>query len=146
MDVMTRDFGLIQVGEEEFLTFVEPIYGFEKLKTFVLLQHRSLGPDFAWLQSTESAEVCFIMVRTALIQKEYHLDLPDELVARLLQKGMEDLEPWCLVVIPESFQKATANLKSPILIDRHSRLALQVVLEGDYPLRQPLIKTKKGAL
>lgn len=144
MELRSRDFGVIQISEEDVLTFVEPLYGFEKLKTFVLLQDRSLGTDFAWLQSTESPEVCFILVRTALIQKEYHLDLAEELVQKLFEKGMECLEPWCLLVIPETFQKATVNLKSPILIDPKSRRALQVVLEGEYPLRQPLIQGKKG--
>ena len=37
MKIKTRDYGEIDINEDDILTFVEPIFGFEEYKKFVFL-------------------------------------------------------------------------------------------------------------
>jgi flagellar assembly factor FliW len=42
------------------------------------------------------------------------------------------------MVIGETFRNSTVNLKSPIIINHKTNLAVQVILDQDYPIRQSI--------
>ena len=48
----------------------------------------------------------------------------------------DDLDCWVLMVIGETFRDSTVNLKSPVIINHKTNLAVQVILDQDYPIRQ----------
>ena len=57
----------------------------------------------------------------------------------LLQAVPEDnLDCWVLMVIGETFRDSTVNLKSPVIINHETNLGVQVILDQDYPIRQPI--------
>ena len=136
MKIETRDFGTIEIDEKDVLTFRQPIYGFEQLTKYVILTDEEMRQDFIWLQSLEDADTCFILADPSLLDIEYHPVFPSRL-RELLGEG--DGICWCIVTIPAKFEKATVNLKSPVVVNPAQMCAAQVILEGDYPIRQPLM-------
>lgn len=139
MRVETRDFGEIEVGEKEIVTFCQPVYGFESLKRYVFLHDESLGEQFAWLQSVEDADVCFILANPSMVDPAYAPRIPAELAEELDGETMW----WLVAVIPEQLEKATVNLKSPIVVNFDRGCAAQVILEEDLPIHSPLFHRGK---
>lgn len=139
MRIETRDFGEIEVGEKEIVTFFQPVYGFESLTRYVFLHDESLGEQFAWLQSVENADVCFILANPSLVDPAYAPRIPAEFVGELDGEYMW----WLVAVIPEQLEKATVNLKSPIVVNFERGLAAQVILDEDLPIHSPLFRCGK---
>ncbi len=47
---------------------------------------------------------------------------------------------WLIVSLREPFQDSTVNLRSPIVVNPELRQAAQFVLEGNLPIRHPLVR------
>ena len=144
MNITTRDFGMLEIDEKEVIEFRLPIYGFETLKRFVLLYDDTVPGPFGWLQSLEDPSACFILVDPQAVYPHYTPELGSE-IERLLELEPEDC---CVLrsvtVIPEDFQKTTINLKSPVVINPRTRLAAQVILDAEYPVRARLLPEEEG--
>jgi len=137
--ILTRDFGEVEVSPKNIVDFVQPIYGFEKLRQFVVIQDKNIGEHFVWLQSIEDQNVCFILTDPAIVTKKYPPKLSEDYIRILKKNKLKDPKYWTMTVIPESFKDATVNLKSPVLIDQETQKGMQIILDDDYPLRHPLI-------
>ncbi|MCH4239899.1 MAG: flagellar assembly protein FliW [Oscillospiraceae bacterium] len=143
MEALTRDFGTVTYQENDIIHFIEPIYGFNQYRSFLLLCDKDIGAQFAWLQSLDEPELCFILTNPDIVDSGYKAAIPE---SSCLVTGNSQCECWCMTVIPESFSDATINLKSPILINQDNHQAAQVILDADYPIRCPLKKgTRKEA-
>lgn len=143
MNIQTRDFGELTVEEEDIVTFIHPIFGFENLSRYVFLFNQSECSQFAWLQSVEDKNICFILADSSLVMKKY-----TPYISKHELKELEIDEPivWLIVVINEDFSKSTVNLKSPIILNTVQRKAMQVILEQDYPIKHPLVQTEKDGI
>ena len=58
----------------------------------------------------------------------------------------DDLDCWVIAVIGDTFRESTVNLKSPIIINHKTNLGMQVILDQDYPIRQPIFDSKGGGV
>jgi flagellar assembly factor FliW len=58
--------------------------------------------------------------------------------SKLLGEG--DYVCWTILSLKEDFNASTVNLKSPIIINSSTGVAAQVILEQDYPVRQPILE------
>lgn len=141
MKLNTRDFGEIEIEEKDIVTFAGPIFGFEQYRRFVFLYREEVSREFIWLQSVEEEALCFILVQPDLITDNYQPELPDE-TKNLLGEG----DYMCLLVVSlrEPAKESTVNLKSPIIVNPALHKAAQFVLEGNLPLRHPLLKEGEG--
>ncbi len=139
MLIQTRDFGPVEIAREEIFTFVQPIYGFEHLSDYVLLSEEEIGGQFAWLQSVQEPEICFILVQLAAVWPDYRPNIPAEICRQLGAGPQEEISCWGIAVIPAEFQNTTVNLKSPVLLNPQSGKAAQIILEEDYPIRARLL-------
>lgn len=145
MTIETRDFGSIEISEEGILTFRLPILGFEKEEQFVILYDDEVGDSLAWLQSVNSRDVCFIIIDPSLLLEAYAPAITPAVLETLGSgSAQQDIVFRCLVVIPKQAGDATVNLKSPLVINPAKKLAAQVILDEDYPIRAPLKKTGEG--
>ena len=140
METLTRDFGTVTYQRKDVIEFVEPIYGFNEYKKFILLCDQEIGPQFAWLQSLEEPELCFILTNPEIVDPTYKENIPE---SACKVTGSNVCECWSMTAIPENFADATINLKSPILISQSSHKAAQVILDADYPVRCPIKKQAK---
>ncbi|HCP14550.1 MAG TPA: flagellar assembly protein FliW [Peptococcaceae bacterium] len=146
MEIKTRDFGMIDIDENEIITFEDPIFGFETIKKYVLLYDDSVGGQLMWLQSTEEQNICFILLDPVVLTYPYPGELRPELIEMLQKKNINEPVFRIIAVIREDLRKSTVNLKSPIVIDTQSRRAAQIILEDDYSIREPLLTERKGAV
>lgn len=137
MTYETRDFGEIQVEPGEIIQFAEPMFGFEQYKNYVLLFDEQLKTDIAWLQSVDNPQVCFILMNSSCLLPLYNPELPEKVLDTL---GDGELATWVVCFIPQEFKQATANLKSPVVINPQTRRGIQVILSEEYPVRYSLAK------
>ena len=137
MNIITRDFGEIKINKEDIITFTQPIIGFDDYKKFIILHDEDTSRQIAWSQSIEESELCFIVIDPSTTVRDYKnkFNLPES-VKRYLGEG--EYEFWLIMVVSDDIKQSTINLKSPILINPENRLAMQLVLEEDLPIRYPL--------
>lgn len=140
MKLLTRDFGKVEIEDDDIITFVEPIYGFETLSKFVFLYDQN-NSHFVWLQSAEKKEICFILTHPAIVDALYSPQLPASATDQL---GDGKYMLWLVTVIANDIKESTVNLKSPIVVNPQTKLAMQVILDNDLPIRCPLIKDEGG--
>lgn len=142
MLVKTRDFGDVEVQQQDVITFVQPIFGFEGYTTFVLLRQDDPDIRFSWLQSTEDASVCFLTADPREILSGYEVSVKKEEAEQL---GEGELLYLVLAAIRNPYYESTVNLKSPIALNPRTGRAMQVILDADYPIRHLLIPQKEDA-
>jgi len=140
MKIITRDFGEIEINEEDIITFSQPVIGFDDYKKFVFLHDEDTSRQIAWIQSVEEAGLCFIVVDPTTTISDYKFELPEH-TKRVLGDGEYDV--WLVMVVSDDIKKSTVNLKSPILVNPEKSSAMQLVLEEDFPIRYPLFN-KEG--
>ena len=138
MKIETRDFGILEIEEKNIITFKQPIFGFEEFTQFVRVNDSNMGNGICWLQSIEQKNVCFIMLNPLEVRRDYAPVVMQDVLIMLQAVPEDDLDCWVLMVIGETFRKSTVNLKSPIIINHKTNLAVQVILEQDYAIRQPI--------
>lgn len=138
MKIETRDFGILEIEERHIINFPQPIFGFEEYSRFVLINDSNMGNGICWLQSVEERQVCFIMLNPLEIKRDYLPAVSDEVLDQLKAEPEDELDCWVLLVIGETFKQSTANLKSPIFVNHRENLGMQVILDQDYSIRQPI--------
>ncbi|MDY7432328.1 flagellar assembly protein FliW [Bacillus sp. V26] len=138
MIIHTKYHGQMNVKEEQIILFENGIPGFLEEKQFVILPLSEDSPLVA-LQSVTSENLAFIVVSPFIFFKNYEFDL-DESTAELLDiDNIEDVEVMTLLTMAEPFEKTTANLLAPIIVNRKNMLAKQVVLhDSPYTTKHPI--------
>ena len=144
MEIMTRDFGLINVEEDKIFNFPSGIFAFEDCRQFALISPLGENVYPMWLQSTENVTPCFIVFNPETIDGAYRITLNSS--EKKLLKINDDTNIRCLsiAVVPEDYKKTTVNMKCPIVINTDERIAAQVILPEKYEIRLP-IYVEKGA-
>ena len=139
MKLLTRDFGEVEVKEEDIFTFDERIYGFEDYSRFIMLYDDEFSGEYVWLQSAEEPGLCFIIANPSLIP-DYKPDFMEE-AAKTLGNGT--FEYWVMMVVRDNIIDSTVNLKRPLIINLETRKGMQLILEQDFPVRYSLFKGKE---
>lgn len=141
MEIGTTRFGRlesIEVAEDQILTFAEGIVGFEALTKFARIRQAEYAP-FEWLQSTEDADVSFVVADPAKFFPNYSFELGDDEVQSIDLAEANEAEVLTILVVPENPQRMTANLVAPLVVNRRNNLARQIVLNDQrYSIRTPL--------
>lgn len=139
MKINTRDFGEVEISENDIITFDEKIYGFEDYSDFIMLYDDDFNGEYVWLQSVEESELCFIMANPTLVG-DYSPAFEKE-AEKFLGKG--EFEYWLMMVVRDNIKDSTVNLKSPVIINLDTRKAMQLILEENYPVRHYLFKKEE---
>ncbi|MDD3115490.1 MAG: flagellar assembly protein FliW [Anaerovibrio sp.] len=144
--VTTRRFGELEIDDRDIVKFAEGIPAFEKEHEFVVLPYEE-GTPYMFLQSLTTPDLAFLMTDPFVFFADYSFELDDENMDRLAVGSMEDVLVCTLISIPASgVADMTTNLLAPIVINRHTMQARQVVLENtDYTTRHRLFPQQKGA-
>lgn len=139
MKIQTRDFGEVEMTNDDIIKFDEKIFGFEEYTDFIMIYDDEFNGEYVWLQSTEEPGLCFIMANPVLIP-DYKPDFKDE-AHKLLGEG--ELEYWVMMVVNEDITKTTVNLKSPVIINLNTKKAMQLILEETLPIKHYLFQKEK---
>jgi len=138
MIIDTKRFGQIEIDDSKIITFINGLMGFENLKKYALIDHPGTN-ILKWLQSMEDPYVSLPVVDPTAFFPNYSPKISqDELKALKLQK-LEQAAAICIITVPQDAQKATINLKAPIVLNPEKRLADQVIAENpEYLVKHPL--------
>jgi len=130
---MTEDSGDLPIIE-----FLRPMPGFPDRREFVLTRVDEAGLLYA-LRALATPPLRFLVVAPAPFFPDYAPEVDDDTLALLDVADPDGLLVLLVVSVGERAADATANLLAPIVLDRVSRRAVQVVLAGsDLPIRAPL--------
>ena len=138
MNIETRDFGIVEIKDNNIITFKQPIYGFEEYTQYVLVTDSNMGNGICWLQSIEQKSVCFILMNQLQVCRDYATVVMQDVLITLQASPKDDWDCWVIAVIGETFRQSTVNMKSPVIINHKTNLAMQVILDQDYPIRMPV--------
>ena len=104
-----------------------PMSGFPRHRQFVLVRLNDDGLLYAFT-SVEDPELRFLVAPPEPFFPDYAPEIETEVFAALNTKDPDRL--LVMVVITAGVNETTANLLAPIIVDRDSRRAIQVVLNG----------------
>lgn len=138
LNFKTRDFGEIEVNEDDVINFCTGMYGFEQYKRFVILKDNP-EDNVMFLQSLENTDLSFVLIDPYSISGNYDPNLNEEDLSELDVKETSELKYLVIAIIKENITDSVANLKSPIAINPSTRIAKQVILQNSYPLRYNII-------
>jgi flagellar assembly factor FliW len=127
------------VGKQETtLRLPMGLLGFEKVTSYRLLADPEEAP-FCWLQMVADPSLAFLVIAPTYVSTTYNPEVSEQEVEFLGLKTAEDALVYNIVTLHRD-GKATVNLKGPIVINRHTLIAKQIVPlnAADCPLQHPL--------
>ena len=107
------------------LAFPSGILGFEEVKEYILQPMPDLDPFF-WMEGVTGKKHAFLLVPPAHVLESFSIELNQEDVNFLDLQSSEDALIFNIVTYGPN-QTMTVNLKGPILLNRHTMVAKQVV-------------------
>jgi flagellar assembly factor FliW len=125
--IQTKYHGEIEINNEEILHFEKGIPGFLDEKGFVLLP-LSDDQTFSIMQSVNTPYVAFVISSPFNFFKDYEFKLEDGVQEELGIKAEEDVLVFSLLSVGDPFEKTTANLQAPVIINSSNHQAKQVIL------------------
>jgi len=143
MQIQTTRFGAVDIDESRTIEFPAGLLGFSSYRKFALLQPDDNGVFF-WLQSTESADLAFVVTDPALWIPDFQVNIRKEQMDEL---GLREVsEAQVLVIVNKREHSLTANLQGPLVINSANRSAMQLVLaEKKWSTRHELVKLAEAA-
>lgn len=113
------------------------LLGFENIKTYSLT-HTPEQEPFGWLTMCSGERLAFLVVPPVFILNDYAPDLSDEDVHFLEIRHPDDAMILNIVKMRAN-GTTTVNLKAPIVINRHTMIGKQVVLnQPAYAISHPI--------
>lgn len=127
-------------AERAAITFGDGLPGFPAARRFSLQRRGGDDSPFSVLQSLDDDALCFVVVPPDAFFPDYAPELEDGDAERLGLTEADDAIVLLVVSLGARAEEATANLLGPVVVNRHTLAAAQVVLRGrDLPARQPLV-------
>ena len=118
------------------LTFIAPPPGLEPLREFELAAVGGAAGLYT-LQAVERPEIRIFAIDAGLHLPGYSPELPDDRAADLGVSHADEV--LALVIVNPSPEGSTVNLLAPVLINRATGDALQLVLDDEsFPVRAEL--------
>jgi len=152
MQVKTKWFGTLEIGEDKIITFQKGLIGLDKFKKYTIVYNteKSDTATIMWLQSIEDENIAIPVMNPELFMTDY-----DPIIEDALLESLGDIETAELIVlvtltVPSDIIKMTSNLKAPIIINSDNLKACQIIADNEkYTVKYPvydIIKenSKKG--
>jgi flagellar assembly factor FliW len=114
------------------------LLGFERIKEYFLMADPAEEP-FLWLQVPDDSKLAFLVVAARPLLPSYKPEISREDLTSIGLANADDASILCIVTVRGPNQ-ATLNLKGPILLNRSTFTAKQVipVNASEYSVQHPL--------
>lgn len=147
MKINTVNFGELQVGNEEIITFPEGILGFPELRRYCLVDPAD-DTLILWLQSLDDSRIAFAVLEPKIFKPDYVVKLSAQELKQLRLDNINQSIVFTILTIPRGdATQMTANLKAPIVINLKEQVGRQVVLqENEYSLKHMMFRELKAQL
>lgn len=123
----TRQFGTLEITDDDIIRFPKGILGFEDLVQYVIIDRPDSQP-FRWLQCVDTPDLAFVVVNPVIFFPKYRVEVHAKEVADIGVNDPHDVEILVIVTIPERIEHMAVNLQGPILINAINRTGKQLVL------------------
>lgn len=149
MKVNTKIFGTIDIEDSKIINFPNGIVGYPALKQFTLIKDEE-KPDslIMWLQSMDEGSFALPVMEPTSIIEDYNPTIDDEYLAPIGELKDEEVYALVTITVPSNVEEMTANLKAPVVINMATNKAVQIIVEDNYQVRQPiydiLVAKKEG--
>jgi flagellar assembly factor FliW len=121
------------------LTFDAGIPGFPDLRRFEVVPCGEGLDPFCWMRSLERPEVAFVVAPPGCFFEDYYVRIDDQSVERLGIRDASDVVVLVIITLAMPPARPTANLLGPIVINRRTLKAMQVVqYHTSLPVATPL--------
>jgi flagellar assembly factor FliW len=132
------------VARQDAVRMPNGMLGFEEIKDYVLTTNPEEQP-FAWLQVQDNVALAFVVIDPFVALPDYQPDIPQSDVEFLKLKSADDALRLGIVTIHND-QRAKVNLKGPIVVNRHTHTAKQVIIANAvaYSINHPLPLAEAG--
>jgi flagellar assembly factor FliW len=121
------------------ITFPAGLPGFPHAHRFEVAAWGPAGSPFLLLSSLEEGDIAFVVVPPWVFYPEYDFELDTDTAERLALNAAEDAVVFAVVTLRERLEDSTLNLLGPIVVNRFTHEAAQVVLpSAGYSVRAPL--------
>ncbi|HUO47457.1 MAG TPA: flagellar assembly protein FliW [Acidimicrobiales bacterium] len=145
-DAVLGNQGLAPSLDKVVLEFATGLPGFPDDRRFVL---ENLGPalePFCRMRSIDHPDICFTVVPPGTLVPDYTVEIDIESVERLGLTSAEDAVILAIVTLAMAPEPPKMNLLGPIVVNRHTRAAAQVVQHGSsYGVAVPLVAPEAGS-
>ncbi|MEK5524094.1 flagellar assembly protein FliW [Heyndrickxia sp. FSL W8-0423] len=140
MKIETKYHGETEINEKDVLHFEKGIPGFPEEHKFILLPL----PDqalFTIMQSLQTAGLAFVLTSPFNFIDKYEFALDESTMEQLFIESQEDISVFTIVTVQDPFEKTTANLQAPIVLNIKNNKAKQVILnDSPYKIKHPLFE------
>ena len=121
------------------ITFPAGLPGFPNAHRFELAPWGPAGSPFMLLTSGDDPDIGFVVVPPWVFYPDYEFELDPGMAERLGLAASEDAVVFAVVTLRDRPEDSTVNLLGPIVVNRFTHEAAQVVLpSAGYSVRAPL--------
>ncbi|SDX97520.1 flagellar assembly protein FliW [Salimicrobium album] len=131
MKVAMKYFGEVEVEEKEIVHFSQGLPGFRHINEFILLPLPD-APMYSVLQAVGEKETAFVTANPYLFFKDYEFDIDENSKAELQLETPEDVELYCVLTVRDPFRESTINLQAPVVINKRTNQAKQLILNSSW--------------
>jgi len=129
MKVSTVRFGEIEIQESDLIHFPGAILGFPASKSYFIIEAED-SSLFAWLQSSQEPELCFVVTDPFLFKKDYSVNLTTKEIESLVIKEAREINILSIVSInARSNGQININLMAPLVVNATTRMGYQLIKE-----------------
>jgi flagellar assembly factor FliW len=125
MQIVSPQFGPLDVDESTVITFPDGVPGFEDCTRYKLLHEDVPNPKVLWMQSLDDTALVFSVVDATLLGLNYQLTLTDEEAAKIGASSPEDIVLLLTLAKDRLGGKVKPNTFSPIVLNTATRKAIQ---------------------
>jgi flagellar assembly factor FliW len=121
------------------IRFAAGLPGFPDVHDFHVGPWGPPGSPYLLLRAVDNPDVAFVVVPPWVFYPDYEFDLDDATAEHLELSVADDAIVLAVVTLRDRPDEATLNLLGPIVVNRHTHDAAQVVLPTtSYSVRAPL--------
>jgi flagellar assembly factor FliW len=127
------------------LRFPMGLLGFEQIKEYLLVSDPAEEP-FRWLRVKDNPALAFVVVEPFMAVPDYQPDIPQPDVECIGLTRPGDALLYSIVTL-HGGERATINLKGPIVINRNTGVGKQVIIANaaNYSVQHPLPEVEVAA-
>lgn len=152
MQVKTKWFGTIDIGNDKIITFEKGLIGLDEYKKYTIIYNteKSNTDTIMWLQSLEDENLAFPVIKPEVFMPEYDPIVEDALLEPIGNIKTAELIVLVTLTVPSDITKITSNLKAPIIINADNLKACQLIADNqEYIVKYPIYdilkeNSKKG--
>lgn len=142
MNIETKYQGTVEIAGQDIWTFDSGIPGFPEEKQFVILPL----PDndiYAILQSVKTPGLGFVVANPFTFFQDYRFEIDDATVEQLELKEEVDTLVYSILTIQDPFEKTTANLQAPLVLNVKNHKGKQLILNDEkYKTKHLILPTR----